>query len=241
MLNPPIYSPACCWLYHLVQVRKCTVGLMYSIVSVSSVPSLWCVMVWRKCRDPVIMLFLDWALTCCCRDFGFYPYTVVYHFLCAENSSSRRKMGLSFPLHLHCGPIKLTYCIFTFKRLLHLCICPSLPPALFEPGDLRFEAEKDPNMDPSIIETTEKAIRILQKNPKGFFLLVEGEDNSFTHLPHTPHHLIRQRLDDEIPREVTVLLKIRKKTCGWSWWINWIIDPVRITKGAHVAIKWPRR
>ncbi|XP_070685154.1 alkaline phosphatase, tissue-nonspecific isozyme [Pempheris klunzingeri] len=46
--------------------------------------------------------------------------------------------------------------------------------ALFEPGDLRFEAERDPNMDPSIVETTEKAIRILQKNPKGFFLLVEG-------------------------------------------------------------------
>ncbi|XP_041849964.1 alkaline phosphatase, tissue-nonspecific isozyme [Melanotaenia boesemani] len=46
--------------------------------------------------------------------------------------------------------------------------------ALFEPGDLRFEVERDPSMDPSIIETTEKAIRILQKNPKGFFLLVEG-------------------------------------------------------------------
>uniref|UniRef100_UPI0037E90573 alkaline phosphatase, tissue-nonspecific isozyme n=1 Tax=Semicossyphus pulcher TaxID=241346 RepID=UPI0037E90573 len=46
--------------------------------------------------------------------------------------------------------------------------------ALFEPGDLRFEAERDPKMDPSIVETVEKAIRILQKNPKGFFLLVEG-------------------------------------------------------------------
>ncbi|XP_034723862.1 alkaline phosphatase, tissue-nonspecific isozyme [Etheostoma cragini] len=46
--------------------------------------------------------------------------------------------------------------------------------ALFEPGDLHFETERDPNMDPSIVETTEKAIRILQKNPKGFFLLVEG-------------------------------------------------------------------
>nr|XP_019950508.1 PREDICTED: alkaline phosphatase-like [Paralichthys olivaceus] len=46
--------------------------------------------------------------------------------------------------------------------------------ALFEPGDLRFEVERDPSMDPSIVETTEKAIRILQKNPNGFFLLVEG-------------------------------------------------------------------
>ncbi|XP_071402427.1 alkaline phosphatase, tissue-nonspecific isozyme [Centroberyx affinis] len=46
--------------------------------------------------------------------------------------------------------------------------------ALFEPGDLRFEAERDARMDPSIVETTEKAIRILRKNPRGFFLLVEG-------------------------------------------------------------------
>ncbi|KAL2096290.1 hypothetical protein ACEWY4_008438 [Coilia grayii] len=46
--------------------------------------------------------------------------------------------------------------------------------ALFEPGDLRFELDRDPALDPSLTETTEKAIRILQKNPKGFFLLVEG-------------------------------------------------------------------
>ncbi|XP_051934905.1 alkaline phosphatase, tissue-nonspecific isozyme [Hippocampus zosterae] len=46
--------------------------------------------------------------------------------------------------------------------------------ALFEPGDLRYEAQRDPSMDPSIIETTEKAVRILRKNPQGFFLLVEG-------------------------------------------------------------------
>lgn len=47
--------------------------------------------------------------------------------------------------------------------------------ALFEPGDLRFEVERDPLMDPSITEMTEKAVRILQKNPRGFFLLVEGK------------------------------------------------------------------
>ncbi|KAL0973364.1 hypothetical protein UPYG_G00202480 [Umbra pygmaea] len=46
--------------------------------------------------------------------------------------------------------------------------------ALFEPGDMRYDVERDPTMDPSIAETTEKAIRILSKNPKGFFLLVEG-------------------------------------------------------------------
>lgn len=37
--------------------------------------------------------------------------------------------------------------------------------------------DRDPKVDPSIVEMTEKAIRILRKNPKGFFLLVEGENN----------------------------------------------------------------
>ncbi|CAB1349175.1 unnamed protein product [Coregonus sp. 'balchen'] len=46
--------------------------------------------------------------------------------------------------------------------------------ALFEPGDLRFDVERDPTMDPSIAETTEKAIHVLNKNPKRFFLLVEA-------------------------------------------------------------------
>ncbi|XP_051778692.1 alkaline phosphatase, tissue-nonspecific isozyme [Erpetoichthys calabaricus] len=46
--------------------------------------------------------------------------------------------------------------------------------ALFEPGDLRYELERDSTMDPSLPEMTKKAISILQKNPKGFFLLVEG-------------------------------------------------------------------
>lgn len=46
--------------------------------------------------------------------------------------------------------------------------------ALFEPADLRFDVERDHSMDPSISETTDKAIQILKKNPKGFFLLVEG-------------------------------------------------------------------
>ncbi|XP_055051501.2 alkaline phosphatase, tissue-nonspecific isozyme isoform X2 [Misgurnus anguillicaudatus] len=59
--------------------------------------------------------------------------------------------------------------------------------ALFEPGDLRYDVERDSRMDPSIIETTEKAIKILQKNPNGFFLLVEGKSPVFglDFLPYT--------------------------------------------------------
>ncbi|XP_043926613.1 intestinal-type alkaline phosphatase-like [Protopterus annectens] len=45
---------------------------------------------------------------------------------------------------------------------------------LFEPGDMKYELNRDKTMDPSIVEMTEKAIKILHKNPKGFFLFVEG-------------------------------------------------------------------
>ncbi|XP_034439346.1 intestinal-type alkaline phosphatase [Hippoglossus hippoglossus] len=45
---------------------------------------------------------------------------------------------------------------------------------LFEPKDCRYELERDPSMDPSLTEMMEKAIKILSKNPKGFYLFVEG-------------------------------------------------------------------
>lgn len=46
---------------------------------------------------------------------------------------------------------------------------------LFEPKDCRYELERDTSMDPSLTEMTEKAIKILQKNPKGYFLFVEDK------------------------------------------------------------------
>ncbi|MEE6516042.1 hypothetical protein FKM82_025233 [Ascaphus truei] len=45
---------------------------------------------------------------------------------------------------------------------------------LFEPKDMKYELSRDPSSDPSIAEMTEKAIKILSKNPRGFFLFVEG-------------------------------------------------------------------
>ncbi|XP_053316879.1 alkaline phosphatase-like [Spea bombifrons] len=45
---------------------------------------------------------------------------------------------------------------------------------LFEPKDMKYELSRDPATDPSIAEMTEKAIKILSKNPNGFFLFVEG-------------------------------------------------------------------
>ncbi|XP_043087859.1 intestinal-type alkaline phosphatase [Puntigrus tetrazona] len=45
---------------------------------------------------------------------------------------------------------------------------------LFEPKDTRYELGRDASTDPSLTEMVEKAIKILRKNSKGFFLFVEG-------------------------------------------------------------------
>ncbi|XP_020774258.1 alkaline phosphatase, tissue-nonspecific isozyme [Boleophthalmus pectinirostris] len=45
---------------------------------------------------------------------------------------------------------------------------------LFEPGDLTYDLERNTETDPSLTEMVEVAIKILKKNPNGFYLLVEG-------------------------------------------------------------------
>lgn len=49
------------------------------------------------------------------------------------------------------------------------------PSGLFEAKDMRFEVFRNRTRDPSIVDMTEKAIQILSKNPKGFFLFVEDK------------------------------------------------------------------
>ncbi|CAM9329893.1 unnamed protein product [Bubo scandiacus] len=46
---------------------------------------------------------------------------------------------------------------------------------LFEPKDMKYELNRNASTDPSIVEMTEKAIRILRRNPNGFFLFGEGD------------------------------------------------------------------
>ena len=47
---------------------------------------------------------------------------------------------------------------------------------LFEPSHAQYEADRanDPAGEPSLTEMTDKALRVLMKDPKGFFLHVEG-------------------------------------------------------------------
>lgn len=57
----------------------------------------------------------------------------------------------------------------------HMLFFLSLHLGLFEPKDCRYELERNPATEPSLTEMTEKAIKILSKNPKGYFLFVEDE------------------------------------------------------------------
>uniref|UniRef100_A0A7N5ZRJ3 Alkaline phosphatase n=1 Tax=Anabas testudineus TaxID=64144 RepID=A0A7N5ZRJ3_ANATE len=45
---------------------------------------------------------------------------------------------------------------------------------LFEPMDLTYDLERNDETDPSLTEMVDVAIKILRKNPNGFYLLVEG-------------------------------------------------------------------
>ncbi|RXN19850.1 alkaline tissue-nonspecific isozyme [Labeo rohita] len=45
---------------------------------------------------------------------------------------------------------------------------------LFEPSDLTYELERNKETDPSLTEMVDVAIKILRKNERGFYLLVEG-------------------------------------------------------------------
>lgn len=39
---------------------------------------------------------------------------------------------------------------------------------------MKYEIHRDPTLDPSLMEMTEAALRLLSRNPRGFFLFVEG-------------------------------------------------------------------
>lgn len=51
----------------------------------------------------------------------------------------------------------------------------SVIPGLFEPGDMLYDLERNADTDPSLTDMVEVAIKILNKNPDGFYLLVEGD------------------------------------------------------------------
>ncbi|CAL8309769.1 unnamed protein product [Lota lota] len=89
---------------------------------------------------------------------------------------------------LKAKPVGLTL-VFVFNE--SVCMIFSSPfsvvPGLFEPKDMRFEVFRNNTRDPSIVEMTEKAIQILSKNPRGYFLFVEDEFQHGWRIDHGHH------------------------------------------------------
>ena len=77
----------------------------------------------------------------------------------------------------------------------HEFLCPL---GLFEPTEMKYDANRNPSVDPSLAEMTEVAVRMLSRNPQGFYLFVEGEWWCLAEkrrgagvpckLKHRPHH-----------------------------------------------------
>lgn len=84
--------------------------------------------------------------------------------------SQHKKQEKMLNLHTH-TPAPLLFFFFCGERLSPAV---SLSPGLFEPGDMVYELDRNNETDPSLTEMVAVAIRMLQKNPRGFFLLVEG-------------------------------------------------------------------
>ncbi|XP_067850734.1 alkaline phosphatase, tissue-nonspecific isozyme-like [Heptranchias perlo] len=73
---------------------------------------------------------------------------------------------------------------------------------LFEPHDMAFELERNTTQDPSLVDMVDKAVRILRKNPNGFFLLVEGGRIDHGHHNGQAKHALYETitLDNSIKR-----------------------------------------
>ncbi|XP_068810535.1 intestinal-type alkaline phosphatase-like [Struthio camelus] len=59
---------------------------------------------------------------------------------------------------------------------------------LFEPGDLKYNMTQNTTTDPTLSEMTEAAIKVLSRNPNGFYLFVEGG-----RIDHGHHEGVAQR------------------------------------------------
>ncbi|XP_050607088.1 intestinal-type alkaline phosphatase [Macaca thibetana thibetana] len=73
---------------------------------------------------------------------------------------------------------------------------------LFEPGDMKYEINRDPTLDPSLLEMTEAALRLLSRNPRGFYLFVEGGRIDHGHHEGLAYHALTEAVmfDDAIER-----------------------------------------
>ncbi|XP_041506394.1 alkaline phosphatase, germ cell type [Microtus oregoni] len=66
--------------------------------------------------------------------------------------------------------------VWNHTELIQASLDPSVTHlmGLFEPEHMKYDTYRDPTQDPSLVEMTEVAVRMLSRNPRGFYLFVEG-------------------------------------------------------------------
>ncbi|CAH6791887.1 alkaline phosphatase, germ cell type [Phodopus roborovskii] len=66
--------------------------------------------------------------------------------------------------------------VWNHTELIQASLDPSVTHlmGLFEPEHMKYDIYRDPAQDPSLAEMTEVAVRMLSRNPQGFYLFVEG-------------------------------------------------------------------
>lgn len=65
---------------------------------------------------------------------------------------------------------------------------------MFDPDALANDWDRDPEKEPSLAEMTEKAIEVLSKNDKGFFLVVEGSKVDWSAHANDPVGIVSEML-----------------------------------------------
>ncbi|XP_071422409.1 intestinal-type alkaline phosphatase-like [Pithys albifrons albifrons] len=66
---------------------------------------------------------------------------------------------------------------------------------LFEPGDTKYNLVRNTTLDPSLTEMMEAAITILSRNPKGFYLFVEGGRIDHGHHDGAAHKALTEAVE----------------------------------------------
>ncbi|XP_068880454.1 intestinal-type alkaline phosphatase-like [Aphelocoma coerulescens] len=66
---------------------------------------------------------------------------------------------------------------------------------LFEPGDMKYDLVRNTTLDPSLTEMMEAAITILSRNPKGFYLFVEGGRIDHGHHDSAAHKALTEAVE----------------------------------------------